>query len=75
MHHINGQKSNNSIENLQLTTKASHRIAYEDAFRDGYRKGCKDTSKQRSDELLKQIRLLQWQVKELSQSSMFKEVK
>ncbi len=66
VHHINGIKDDNRIENLKLTTQYLHKREQKDMIRDAYLRGLQDGAKQRNDELLKQIRLLQWQVKDLA---------
>lgn len=40
VHHIDGNPSNNSIENLQLTTKGSHRTIHRTTYFDGEKKQC-----------------------------------
>ena len=39
VHHIDGDKQNNNLDNLKLTTREKHGIAYSSAFQDGYRQG------------------------------------
>jgi len=39
VHHIDGIKTNNNIDNLKLTHRSKHLLAYADAFHDGYNKG------------------------------------
>ena len=68
VHHINGIKDDNRIENLKITTQKGHQLSY----RDGYAKGLKDGLELRDKELEKQIKLLQWQVKELGQQLQIK---
>jgi len=68
VHHINGIKDDNRIENLKITTRKGHQLSY----RDGYAKGLKDGLELRDKELEKQIKLLQWQVKELGQQLQIK---
>lgn len=61
VHHLNGKKNDNRIENLELVERKYHRLSYKDAFDDGYKAGI--TLRDKS--LEKQIKLLQWQIKEL----------
>lgn len=42
VHHINGDKSDNQITNLELTDKLKHKVTYQDGFRAGYIKACED---------------------------------
>ena len=42
VHHIDGQKDNNDISNLTLTTNTTHQTSYSSAYQDGYTKGYED---------------------------------
>jgi len=64
VHHKNGIRDDNRIENLELTTLGRHGLSY----RDGYTKGFKDGVSVRDKNLEKQLKLLQWQVKELTRT-------
>lgn len=64
VHHINGIKDDNRIDNLMLTTKQKHGLSYQD----GYSQGFKDAANMRDKALEKQIKLLQWQLREALQT-------
>ena len=42
IHHINGIKTDNRIENLHITNSKEHKLGYGDAFMDGYKKCLED---------------------------------
>lgn len=64
VHHLNGIKDDNRIENFELATRATHQLTYPE----GYAQGLKDGITMRDKALEKQIRLLQWNIKELKEA-------
>ena len=58
VHHKNGVKDDNRIENLELTTNGSHALEHHKGYKDGYTRGLTDGRN-------KQIRQLKARIKEL----------
>src|SRR3990167_11270337 len=50
VHHKNGVKDDNRLENLELTTNGAHQIAHHKGYKDGYAKGLIDGKDKRIKE-------------------------
>lgn len=67
VHHKDGIKDHNDYGNLKLTTLGSHSLEHSKGYRDGYQQGLFDGRNTQIEELKKETRLLQWQIKEQSE--------
>ena len=45
VHHINGNKQDNHIKNLQITERIKHKVTYQDGYRKGYKQAMLDNNK------------------------------
>ena len=45
VHHINGAKTDNRLENLNLVNRQSHTVTYQSGFADGYGQAMRDNNK------------------------------
>ena len=59
VHHKNGVKDDNRIENLELTTNGAHLIAHNKGYKEGYQKGILDGHSKAIKDLQSRVTLLE----------------
>lgn len=56
VHHKNGVKTDNRIENLNLVDRMNHNVTYQDGYRDGYAQAMRENNKVWDGETWKEIK-------------------
>lgn len=67
VHHKDGIKGHNEYSNLEIKTASSHMLEHSKGYRDGYRQGYEDGQSNSIKELKEQIRLLQWEIRQVKE--------
>lgn len=67
-------KADNRIENLEIMTKGNHAAEHNKGYRDGYAKGLTDGRNKQIEELRQEIKLVQFQNKQLLEKILKQEV-
>jgi len=73
VHHKNGDKADNSIENLELTTNGAHITEHHKGYKDGFQKGLADGRLKQIATLKEEIGVLKTKIYELEHDSSLRE--